>query len=235
MMAKLRVTLCTLILCVFGAIPSGCSPPATPTIPATLFQARTPLPEPVLDGTKALEEVLALRRSVREFSPETLTQPELGQLLWSAQGITDGRGYRTAPSAGALYPLELYLATSEGVFRYDPIGHELETLDCEDARQELFQAALQQEPVRGAPAIFVITAVYERTAAKYGEERAPRYAHLEAGHAAQNLLLQAAALDLGAVPIGAFRDQDVQSALGLSMDHQPLYLITVGHPNQPEP
>lgn len=236
MMARLRATLCILILCASGAIPTGCFVrEARSSSPPPIVLARTPLPRPVLEGPKSFEELLVLRRSVREFGTEPLTQAQLGQLLWAAQGITSPQGYRTAPSAGALYPLELYLATSEGVFRYDPTGHELETVDNIDARQTLFEAALEQEPVRQAPAVIVVTAAYERTAAKYGQERSPRYVHLEAGHAAQNLLLEAVALGLGAVPIGAFHDEAIQSALGLPADHQPLYLIPVGHPGQPGP
>jgi SagB-type dehydrogenase family enzyme len=102
-----------------------------------------------------------------------------------------------------------------------------------DARPALSQAALRQQPVQRAPAVFVLTAVYARTAQKYGQERSPRYVYLEAGHAAQNILLQATALELGAVPIGAFHDDEVQKALGLPEDHQPLYLIPVGHPLDP--
>jgi SagB-type dehydrogenase family enzyme len=235
MMAKLRATLCIIVLCASGAVPAGCVMLDAQSSPQPILPDRTALPTPVLDGPKSLEEILALRRSVREFDSSPLTYSEVGQLLWAAQGTTSAGGYRTAPSAGALYPLELYLATSDGVFHYDPANHELETLDNEDPRQSLFEAALQQEPVRQAPAVFVITAVYERTADKYGDERSPRYVHLEAGHAAQNLLLQATALDLGAVPIGAFHDDAVQAALGLPIDHQPLYLIPVGHPSQQGP
>jgi SagB-type dehydrogenase family enzyme len=190
----------------------------------------TPLPSPTLSGETSLEEALVRRRSVREFDTQPLTTGELGQLLWAAQGITRERGFRTAPSAGALYPLEMYLATIDGVFHYQPHDHQLLVTSPEDAREELYQAALEQEPVRQAPAVFIVTAVYERTAAKYGEERGPRYVHLEAGHAAQNLLLEAAALELGAVPIGAFHDEEIQRALELPADHQPLYLIPVGHP-----
>jgi SagB-type dehydrogenase family enzyme len=199
---------------------------ATPTSP----NAITPLPPPSLVGVKSLEETLAQRRSVRDFGTQPLALAELGQLLWAAQGITNEQGFRTAPSAGALYPLEIYVATADGVFHYQPDGHELVVVSQDDARSRLYQAALRQEPVRQAPAVFVVTAVYERTASKYGEERAPRYVHLEAGHAAENLLLEAAALGLGAVPIGAFQDEQVQQVLQLPADHQPLYLIPVGHP-----
>jgi SagB-type dehydrogenase family enzyme len=113
--------------------------------------------------------------------------------------------------------------------RYEPDGHRLHTTSAADPRQALYDAALRQEAILGAPAVFVVAAVYERTEGKYGSERTPRYVHLEAGHAAQNLLLQAAALNLGAVPIGAFYDDQVQAALGLPEDHAPLYLIPVGH------
>ena len=195
--------------------------------------AATPLPQPTLSGETSLEEALARRRSVREFNTQPLTAEELGQLLWAAQGITHERGFRTAPSAGALYPLEMYLATTDGVFHYQPHDHQLLVTSPEDTREKLYQAALNQEPVRQAPAVFIVAAVYERTAAKYGAERSPRYVHLEAGHAAQNLLLEAAALGLGAVPIGAFHDEEIQKALGLPADHQPLYLIPVGHPRDP--
>jgi SagB-type dehydrogenase family enzyme len=182
----------------------------------------------------SLEEALAQRRSVREFDEVPLTLSELGQLLWAAQGVTHERGFRTAPSAGALYPLELYVVTVEGVFRYEAAGHRLVVIGDHDVRPALYKAALSQRPVRAAPAVFVLTAVYERTVTKYGEERSPRYVHLEAGHAAQNLLLQAVALGLDAVPIGAFHDDEVVAALRVPVDHRPLYLIPVGHPRDGE-
>jgi SagB-type dehydrogenase family enzyme len=188
------------------------------------------LPTPQLKGSLTLEEALARRRSVREFDDLPLTLEEIGQLLWAAQGMTHPAGYRTAPSAGALYPLEVYVITPEGVYHYDPPGHRLSLHQLGDLRPALYTAALRQEPLLEAPAVFVIAAVYERTEIKYGEERSPRYVHLEAGHAAQNLLLQAIALDLGAVPIGAFIDDKVKEVLSLPDDHQPLYLIPTGHP-----
>jgi len=167
---------------------------------------------------------------VREFSSTPLTLEETSQLLWAAQGLTHPAGYRTAPSAGALYPLEVYVVLPEGVYHYDPDGHRLDLHLSGDACPALYAAALRQDPIMDAPAVFVIAAVYERTAVKYGKERSPRYVHLEAGHAAQNLLLQAVALDLGAVPIGAFYDDEVKKVLALPQDQQPLYLIPVGHP-----
>jgi SagB-type dehydrogenase family enzyme len=186
------------------------------------------LPRPRLKGNFSLEEVLVRRRSTREFKPTPLTRNELAQLLWAAQGVTDSRGYRTAPSAGALYPLDLYVVTAEGCFYYEPKGHRLSRRIKRDLRADLWKAALRQDSVREAPAVFVIAAVYERTERRYGKVRSPRYVHLEAGHAAQNLLLQAVGLDLGAVPIGAFQDEEVHEVLGLGRAQKPLYLIPVG-------
>jgi len=189
------------------------------------------LPEPRLEGELSLEETLAQRRSVRSFTAEQLTLEEISQLLWAAQGLTTSWGGRTAPSAGALYPLEVYVATADGLYHYAPQGHRAIVVSQADLRLKLWEVALEQDAIRDAPAVFVITAVYERTAKKYGE-RAERYVKLEAGHACQNILLQAVALDLGAVPIGAFYDDQVQAALSLPPDHEPLYLIPVGHPQK---
>jgi SagB-type dehydrogenase family enzyme len=186
------------------------------------------LPAPARAGQMSLEECLHRRRSVREFSTRPLTEQQLGQLLWAAQGISGPEGLRTAPSAGALYGLEIYAATAEGFYRYVPEAHQLEIQSEEDLRPALCRAALDQESVLVAGAVFVIAAVYDRLAGKYGEERSVRYAHLEAGHAAQNLLLQGAALGLGSVPMGAFRDGQVQRVLSLPPEQSPLYLIPVG-------
>jgi SagB-type dehydrogenase family enzyme len=188
------------------------------------------LPPPEQKGKMSLEEALARRRSVREFTRETLTDRELSQLLWAAQGITHPEGLRTAPSAGALYPLQLYVASANGFYRYEPHPHQLIRLSDRDLRAAIRRTALGQEAITQAPAVFVIAAVYERTSRKYGAARTPRYVHMEVGHAAQNLLLEAVALGLGGVPVGAFEDEALQKALGLPSDHCPLYLIPVGHP-----
>ena len=188
------------------------------------------LPKPSIRGELSLEETLKARRSRREFTKTPLSLESLSQLLWAAQGITHREGYRTAPSAGALYPLEMYVATAEGFHRYEPRKHRLVRHLDEDVRRGMYRAGLEQGAILEAPAVFVIAAVYERTEAKYGKERSPRYVHLEAGHAAQNLLLQAVSLGLGAVPIGAFHDAQIQRALSLPARHRPLYLIPVGHP-----
>ena len=188
------------------------------------------LPLPTTDGAMSLERCLSLRRSVRRFAPEPLTLAQIGQLAWAAQGITEpNRGFRTAPSAGALYPLEIYLLTPDGVFHYLPQGHKLVRLSDQDRRDDLSAAALGQRSVSGAPLAIVITGIYERTAARYGP-RSERYVHLEAGHVAQNLHLQAVALGLSSVPVGAFDDDAVQRVLDLSANQTPLYIIPIGHP-----
>jgi SagB-type dehydrogenase family enzyme len=188
------------------------------------------LPTPARSGVVSLEEVLSQRRATREFIPGPLSERQLSQLLWAAQGITGSEGYRTAPSAGASYPLEIYVVLPAGFYHYDPARHRLDRISAEDLRPALCHAALEQQAVREAEAVFVITAVYERTAQKYETARGSRYVHLEAGHAAQNLLLEAVALGLGAVSMGAFHDAEVQKALSLPRNHEPLYLIPVGKP-----
>jgi len=188
------------------------------------------MPEPRVEGPVSLEEAVAARRSIRSYDGTPLEAAEVSQLLWAAQGVTEagGRG-RAAPSAGGTYPLELYLATADGLARYLPEGHRLALLGGVDLRSELAAATGGQQWVADAAVVVVIAAVFERTAGRYGE-RAERYVYLEAGHAAQNLLLQATALGLGAVPVGAFRDADVAHLLSLPGDHIPVYLIAVGRP-----
>ncbi len=188
------------------------------------------LPPPRTDSEISLEKTLAQRRSIRSFTAEKLTIEEISQLCWAAQGVTrKERSFRTAPSAGALYPLELYLVTPDGLYHYDPREHELEVLSTEYLRGKLADAALRQGAVYSGTCVFVVTAVYARTSKKYGD-RAARYVHMEVGHAAENLLLQAVALGLGAVPIGAFYDDRVAEVLSLPEDHEPLMIIPVGHP-----
>jgi SagB-type dehydrogenase family enzyme len=192
-----------------------------------------PLPPPRKEGDLSLEAVLSRRRSVREYLARQLSQEQIGQLLWAACGVTAvelGLELRAAPSAGALYPLEIYVVTPEGVFHYIPRRHELQPLASGDLRPALLRGALEQESIGQAPAVFVITAIYSRTTRKYGRRGAERYVHMEAGHAAQNLLLQATALGLGGVVIGAFEDEAVKNILGLPEAETPLYLIPVGYP-----
>lgn len=187
------------------------------------------LSRPDVKGKVSLEETLLRRESVRSFTPEPLSPGQISQLLWAGQGRTRPGGGRTAPSAGALYPLELYLATGDGVYHYRPDGHRLVRKSPDNVIGRLSEAALGQAAVRRAPAVIVIAAVPERTAGKYGE-RADRYIALEAGHTAQNILLQAVALGLGAVPIGAFYDAQVGKVLKLPPGESAIYIIAVGRP-----
>lgn len=194
---------------------------------------RIVLPEPSYEGDISVEAALLQRRSVWSYTDEALTLPEVAQLLWAAQGINGPGGRRTAPSAGALYPLEVYLVVGNvagleaGVYRYEPQPHELVRILSGEQREALSQAALDQSNVREGAIDVVITAIYERTTQKYGE-RGIRYVHLEAGHAAENMYLQAVSLGLGMVVVGAFHDDQVQEVLNLPEDAEPLYIIPVG-------
>jgi SagB-type dehydrogenase family enzyme len=193
------------------------------------------LPEPRLDGTVSIEIVLCDRRSVRDFSNAALELSQVAQLVWAAQGVTCAAGHRAAPSAGGLYALDLHIIAANvhglpaGVYKYEQLTHELVSLTEGDLRGQLAHAALEQPAIPQAAAIFLVSAVYARISDKYGE-RGIRYAHMEAGHAAQNLLLQAVALGLGAVLVGAFDDAAVRRVLRLGNADVPLYLIPVGHP-----
>lgn len=193
----------------------------------------TPLPAPDHEGVMTVESALQKRRSEREFSTASMTLQQVAQLLWAAQGITGGKGFRTAPSAGALYPLEMYLVVGTveqlpaGLYRYVPKRHELVLLQEGDYRKPLAEATYQQHIVEEAPAVLVITGIYARTARKYGR-RAKRYVHIEAGNVAQNIYLQATSLNLATVYVGAFSDGTVQHVLGLPSDHEPLGLMPIG-------
>ena len=191
------------------------------------------LPEPVTSGQVSVEQSIAQRRSVRDFVSATLKLSDISQLLWSAQGITDARGLRAAPSAGALYPLELYVVAATvdglapGVYRYDPQQHQLIKAGGGDVRAALAEAALSQAWIADAAVIIVFTADYQRTRKKYGN-RAERYVHIEVGHAAENLFLQAVSLGLASVVVGAFDDDELARVLRLPRELQPLLLMPVG-------
>lgn len=196
-----------------------------------------PLPEPKLSGPISLEETIKERRSRREFNQEPLTLEQVAQILWSAQGITDKElGFRAAPSAGALYPLDIYVVVSEngvkgaatGVYHFNPEEFVLEKTLAGDVRSALMAASLSQEAIGEAPVSLVITAEYERTTGKYGE-RGIRYVHIETGHAAQNIYLQVETLGLGTVSIGAFSDDEVSRILQLPEGYEPLYIMPIGH------
>ncbi len=191
------------------------------------------LPAPRLDSDFSVERALRERRSVREFARAALTPAEISQLLWAAQGMTSRDGLRTAPSAGALYPLELYLVVGAvqgleaGIYNYVPDGHRLVRKVSGEHRRELAAAALGQECVADAAVVLVFASVERRTTRKYGS-RGARYIHIEVGHAAQNVLLQATALGLGAVVVGAFDDAKVAALLNLPAGEAPLYLVPLG-------
>ena len=192
-----------------------------------------PLPKPRYAGDVSVEQALRARRSVRSYKDDPLDMTEISQILWSAQGITSTRGFRTAPSAGALYPLELYLIAGNvknlpaAVYKYTPRDHALLEIVSGDRRSHLSRAALRQSSIKKAPAVILFCAVYERTTAKYGQ-RGIRYVHMEVGHAAQNACLQAIALGLHTAVIGAFRDAEVKAIANLPADEQPLYFVPIG-------
>jgi SagB-type dehydrogenase family enzyme len=191
------------------------------------------LPGPELAGEYSVEKLLQQRRSVRSYKKSSLNLTEVGQLLWSAQGVSDTQGLRTAPSAGALYPLEIFVVAgdvnqlSPGIYQYNPEEHSLLKTANGDLRKLLQKAALNQSSIGDAAVVFVFTAIFQRSIWKYGG-RGVRYVHMEVGHAGQNLFLQAEALGLGTVVIGAFNDDEVREALSLDSDIQPLSLMPVG-------
>ena len=192
------------------------------------------LPPADKKSTTSIEEALSKRRSVREYKKEGLSLKEVAQILWATQGITEPEwGGRTAPSAGGLYPLEVYLVVKEvegltvGVYQYLPKEHQLKRIVEGEISDKLAQAAVNQIYVQEAPVNLVITGIYSRTTGKYGE-RGIRYVQLEAGHAAQNVYLQAESLNLGTVTIGAFEDEKVRELLNLSQEETPLYIMPVG-------
>ena len=196
--------------------------------------ARLALPAPRLDGVLPLEQAIAKRRSVRQFAPKALSLAELSQLCWAAQGTTSEDGRRAAPSAGATYPLELVVVVENvsgleaGIYRYRSAEHSLTAMRTGSVRETLAVAALSQEAVRQAPVTLVLCAVSSRTTAVYGG-RGIRYIHMESGHAAQNVALQAVALGLGSLTLGAFRDDALDRILGLPEGEESLYLLPVGH------
>jgi SagB-type dehydrogenase family enzyme len=187
------------------------------------------LPAPDLTGSIPLEQVLHDRRSVREYATTVMTLEEIGQLLWAGQGITDDEGHRTAPSAGATYPLELYALTAADLMHYLPVGHRVEQRADTTTLEALPDAAFDQEFVAGAPLVLVIAADPTRTEQEYGAV-ADDLVNREAGHAAQNILLQATALGLVAVPVGGFDPAAVERLLALPPGQTVLYLIPVGEP-----
>jgi SagB-type dehydrogenase family enzyme len=227
--AALRTrALATALLLGLAGFAVGAAPaPGVATAPTSA------LPAPRAQGPVSLEAALAQRRSQRSFGTAPLTSAEAGQLLWAAQGITDGQGERNAPSAGATYPLVLYLVAGRvdglaaGVYRYLPQGHGLQAVAVGDVRAALASATRGQGWVADAPALVVIAAQPARTVARYGA-RADGHVAMEAGAAAQNLLLQAVALGLGGTLVGAFDETTLRRSLALAEAEQPLAIVPVG-------
>jgi SagB-type dehydrogenase family enzyme len=204
------------------------------------------LPSPQLKSKVSLEETILRRRSVRRYRREPLDLPQLSQILWSAQGITGTRGFRAAPSAGATYPLEIFVVvgkqgviTSEakqapeelqaGIYHYEAASHSLILHKPADLRPDLARATLDQEFIIDAPVDIVICALYHRTSYRYGR-RGERYVHIEVGHVGENIHLQVVALGLATVEVGAFHDEEVRTVLGVDEQIKPLYIMPVGKP-----
>jgi SagB-type dehydrogenase family enzyme len=217
-------------------------------VPLRAQQSRTVrLPDPQFKGKVSVEEALKQRRSIRTYASGQISLNDLSQILWAAQGVAEKiekapsswrgskwyGGLRTAPSAGALYPLEVYALVNSvsdlqpGTYRYDPAGHSLIKVTTDDKRSALYEAALRQESIKEGAAVLVVTGVLARTAVKYGE-RAQRYVYMEAGSVAQNIYLQSESLGLGTVLIGAFRDAGVKEALNLPAEEDPLIIMPIG-------
>jgi len=183
---------------------------------------KTAMPAPEYNGI-SLEDTLTKRRSIREYSKNPLTLPEVSQLLFSAQGITGkqfGTLLRTAPSAGALYPFEIYIIVNDvetlkkGIYHYSVRDHTIILIKEGDFRKNVMHAALDQEMMKDAGVVFVLSAIFDRVRSKYGE-RGYRYTYMEAGHISQNIYLQATSLGLGSVVIGAFIDNDINELVGV--------------------
>ena len=189
------------------------------------------LPEPLFKGNISFEETLKSRRSVREYKQTPITLNELSQILWAVNGKTSDWGGRTSPSAGATYPIEIYLVAGNikdveaGLYHYQADTHTLKLVKAVDLREALSRASLNQLSVKNAPATIVISGIFERTTSRYGE-RGIRYVLMEAGHCGQNTHIQAEALGLGSVMIGAFDDEKVKTVLGIEEDI--FYLCPVG-------
>ena len=196
------------------------------------------LPSPSQKGGMPLAEAIARRRSIRGFDPQPISQLQLSQILWAAQGITDTRGeYRAVPSAGATFPLEIFVVCGTsgvegidaGIYHYNMDSHSLTLHYDGDVRLALAGAALGEEGIYEAPVDIVLCAIFERTILSYGS-RGERYVHMEVGHAGQNIYLQATALGLATFAVGAFNDEQVREVLRLGRQYKPLYIMPVGRP-----
>ena len=235
----LFITIVMLNACTSQAV-QGEAAAGEPTVASS--QSIYVLPPPVTDGSMSVEKALENRRSRRNFQDRAISKEQLSQILWAAYGITQPMpnqpglrgGLRTTPSAGATYPLEIYVIVGNveglraGVYRYVSEEHKLVMVVYGDVRDELANAALGQRMVRDAPATVFYSAVFYRTTRRYGE-RGIRYVYIELGHSAQNVYLQAEALGLGTGAIGAFVDDRVREVLNLPDNEEPLYLMPIGY------
>ena len=193
------------------------------------------LPPPLLKGKVSLEEAITKRRSVRKYRPESLALFQLSQILWSAQGVTGGGRLRAAPSAGATYPLEVFAVIGKqaieeletGIYHYEVDLHSLSLHKPGGFRIDLARAALDEGFIAVAPVDIVICALHTRTSYRYGR-RGERYVHMEVGHVGQNIHLQAVALGLATVEVGAFDDEDVRKVLDVEEQIKPLYIMPIG-------
>ena len=209
----------------------------TPTM-STSEEKIINLTQPKLKGEASLEKAIFKRRSRRNYQDKSLTLEQISQILWAGQGITDEKtGFRSVPSAGALYPLDIYLVVGErgvgglesGVYHFIPQGHSLKKMMAGDLREEVIRASLGQSFIAQAPVVLVITGEHERTTIKYGE-RGRQYVYMEAGHAAQNIYLQVESLGLGTVTVGAFDEEEIIKILNFPQTHIPLYVMPIGWP-----
>jgi SagB-type dehydrogenase family enzyme len=195
-------------------------------------QSRILLPEPEFKGM-ALEDAIAGRRSERDFSSEEMALSELSMLLWAGSGITGGQELRSAPSAGALYPIDIYVVpgrvvgASCGMYRYLPESHELALVKEGNFSKELYEASYGQPHIRNAAVLLVLISAPEKTVSKYGEA-GEDYVLIEAGHIAQNILLQAESLGIKSVPVGGFDRQAAAASLGIGRDKETIYIIAAG-------
>jgi len=206
------------------------SPAENPKAAAT--GERITFDKPLTKGRLSLEETLWLRRSVRSFSDQKLTWEQIGQLLWAAQGVNRPEsGGRTSPSAGATYPLETYVVVSDGIYKYLPKEHAVQKTVSGEMRQILKEAGLGPEAAQESPCVMIFTAVFERTVSRFGKDAYP-YIYLEAGHVAQNVLLEVTALGLGAVPNGTILGFTSKKPLGLPPEEDPVYVLVIGYPKE---
>lgn len=224
----------TVVLGIILLLINGCGNSLQSTS-TNIVLATIPLPPPRLTGNVSLEDTLSERRSLRQYDEKPPGINEISQLLWAAQGIT-GKNYpfRTAPSAGATYPLETYLLAGNvtgleaGIYHYNIASHSLELIKRGDHRVALCNASVSQQHVKDAPATIILTAIFQRTTNRYGS-RGIKYTHMEAGHTGQNICLQAEALGMGAVPVGAIDEDQVATMLDISSAETPLYLFPFGY------